>query len=443
MSVAVEKTHATAAGRMPPGAAAVGGSGNLMRWAIRALVLLAVVATGWIVAHAREPAACFRRAIAALHMQDATGVDLERMQYELLRLDHVAEFEAHANLLKAKLLLAEGRHTAALDKLSIADSEQETQPYALVLAGECLYKSGRFAEAGSAWVEALKLDPNNVGACRWLGVAYFELGATEAAIHYLKEVGRLDPNDPRPFRVIGLIWADVDEFESAAEAYRESLRRGPSQPDADEVRFELIQALNELHQDREALKVLEDCPADIDTLAMRAACLYNLGQVDDAAKLLDQAISSDPNHFKALTIRAKIALDRSDPQLAARLSERAERISPKSREALNLLMASYLRLGERDKAKEKEALLQEVNRLYEDYHKLVSGASSEPADAVVRYRAGMMAAKLDLRDAAKWWLRACIYLDPDNVDAARALKDLDAPWHRASQAMGKSALPVP
>src|SRR5581483_454840 len=182
---------------------------------------------------------------------------LERIKYELAHLQGRLDYEPQASLLRGKLLLAAKRYELALDELSIADSDPETQVQAQVMAGEALFAMHRFYDAGAAWTRALQLDPNNLDACRWLGVAYFELGAVEVAIGYLHRVAERAPSDPRPHRVIGLIYTGVDEFGPAAEAYREALRRGPDHPQAEEVRVELARALNEYHQDAEALSVLE------------------------------------------------------------------------------------------------------------------------------------------------------------------------------------------
>ncbi|HQU45926.1 MAG TPA: tetratricopeptide repeat protein, partial [Pirellulales bacterium] len=224
--------------------------------------------------------------------------------------------------MKAELLVARERYTAALDALAIADTNPDTRLRALVLAGEALYRSGRFLEAGGAWMQVLEADPQNVDAYRWLGVAYFELGTVKEAVHYLETAAQLAPSDPRPHRVIGLIWRKLDEFATAAEAYRESLRRSPDGYQADDARYELAEVLNHLHRDSEALAVLRQCHPTADVLSLRAACLYGLGQTVEAAQLLDRDIKENPDHLKALLVRAKIALDRAEPQLADGLLQR-------------------------------------------------------------------------------------------------------------------------
>ncbi|HVX16194.1 MAG TPA: tetratricopeptide repeat protein [Pirellulales bacterium] len=366
----------------------------------------------------------YRRAVAAIDRADINTSTLDQMQYELLYLGNGVDVEPQRGLLRAKLLIAENRYMAALEQLSIAESTDETRVRALVLAGEALYRDGRFREAGAAWVRATQLDPQNVNAYRWLGVAYYELGTVDAAMHYLQEVAKLVPTDPRPHRVMGVIWRDLDEFHNSAEAYRESLERDSTSSLSDEVRFEYAQVLSSSQEHAKALEAIRQLPSTADVLALRATCLYGLGQLDEAARLLDQVIEEQPEHFPALVSRTKIALERSEHDLATKLSRRAGELKPKSPETLNLLIATYLREGNREKAKQCEQELLDVSNRLDAYHDLVSRASADPSDDDLRFRAGTLAAELGMKEAATWWLRAAVFLDPNNEAARRALDRL-------------------
>ncbi|HET6884391.1 MAG TPA: tetratricopeptide repeat protein [Pirellulales bacterium] len=307
----------------------------------------------------------------------------------------------------------------------------ETRIQARILAGEALYRSGRFMEAGGVWTRVLADEPENIDALRWLGVAHYEVGALPHAENYLRKVALLDANDPRPLRVIGLLYRDVEEHGNAVEAYRESLRRDPEQPEIAAVRFEMADSLHQLHQDREALELLESCDASADVFTVRAACLMNLARTDEATRMLDEAILQDPHHAGALAMRGRIALEKGDAIAAERFLRRAKRISPQSIDVLHSLIATYLRLGEPAKAKAAQQELKNAETTWDEYHKLVNRAADDAADAHVRFELGLYASRLGLNDTAKWWLRAAVYLDPKSEEAAAALKKLNHPYEQA------------
>jgi tetratricopeptide (TPR) repeat protein len=406
---------------------------------LRPLVVAAFLtaAFGWSV-HYRLPASCYGRAIEAMDSMDGRLACLEQLQYELLALGSSMRFEPQASLLRAKLLLAQDHCDKALEELKIADSDDETRLRALVLAGEGLYKTGRFRDAGAAWTLVIQRDRENIDAHRWLGVAYYELGTVDAAIHYLSEVARLDPSDARPHRVIGVIWRDLDEYHSAAEAFRQSLARDSTSPLADQVRFDLAQVLNNSQGHVEALKVLTQLAPTCEVRTLRAACWHGLGELDRAAATLDEVLDEAPDLFPALTTRAKIALEKSQPLLAARLAQRAGEIKPRSPEALNLLIATHLRQGDREGAKQCEQLLQKVTDQLDEYHRMVSKVANDPTDVELRSKAGVLAAELGMNEAAKWWLRAALLLEPEN----RAARDALASMNDDLEPAGRLSVPL-
>src|SRR5215469_2513743 len=151
-----------------------------------------------------SPQAHCRRAMAAV---ETNG--FETITYELLWLKRNPRFEAQASLLSGTLLLAEGELQTAPRVLAVAAAHPDTQVRAAVLLGECLYKSGKFQEAGEVWTRALELDPDNADAHRWLAGVYFDLRAVRESLVYLRRLAELDPRDPRPLKLIGRL---CDEF---------------------------------------------------------------------------------------------------------------------------------------------------------------------------------------------------------------------------------------
>ncbi len=387
-----------------------------------ALGLLAV----WLaVMSVYRPAACIGRALAALGAND-----IERLQYETIGMPDSGEFQYLANLFRGRLLLAGGHPDLALDELEIALRDPDIRIRAMVLRGECLYWMGRFSEAGKTWTQVVQLAPDNVDAHRWLGVAYYELGASRDAIYFLDKAAGMAPSDPRPHRTIGLIRRDEDPSD-AIKAYQESLRRQPDQSDRNQILFELADAHHRLRQYPEALAVLRECPLSADVLTLRADCEMGLSHTDEALALLEQALAADPDQITALVLEAKIMIERGKMPTARRLLEHAAELAPKDGEIRFQLAIVYRRLDELDKAAEQRRLFDQLRTLRADYDALAEKARSDPRDEPVRRSLGMLAIDLEMPAAAKTWLRSALYLDPNDTAAMQALLRLLADEQRA------------
>lgn len=386
-----------------------------LRWFI-GLVLLAA----WsLLLYNRRPAACFARATAAMDRGSAEGI-----QYSMLPLLRNPAYEAHVSLLQGKLLAIERRWEGVPDAVELAFQHSETEGRALVMKGEALYWMGELREAGDTWTKLLELDPDNVDAHRWLGVAYYDLGVTPQAIDHLESAAKLAPDDPRPHRMIGIAWQDVSRPAPAAVAYRESLRRDPHHEDSDDTRFRLGECLHLMRKDAEGLKWLNECPPLTPVLLVRAQCEFGLGHEAKAAKLLEQVLAAEPEQASALILAAEMALRRQDAVLAADYLERAARAAPANVAVHYQLGAVYRRLGREDDAAHEKERMDDLKRQADEYQSLTIAAAKAPSDVEVRCRLGDLAQRLDLPHFAKTWFRSALYLDPVNEEANRGLTEL-------------------
>lgn len=381
-------------------------------------IICVVVCGGWARARALRPEARRHSALDALKVRN-----LERLQYELLSLADAPELQPYNALLKATLLISASQFAAALEHLEVATAREETELRALVLAGEALYGMRRTIEAGEMWTRVVEAAPDDLDANRWLGIAYFDLGAGREAFHYLEKAASLAPGDGWPHRMMGLLSRKLGNLEAAAEAYQESLRRDPRQADVDSIRLELAETLSELGRSEQALATLEQCPDSADVLSLRAACVYRQGEVDKASALLDEALARDDYHVRSLALRGNLLLLRKQPQEAAECLERAVRIAPRDLEVQNNLLKAYQTIGH-PRAEPLKKILLETTRLEETYGKLVTQAILDPRDAAVRAQLGSLAVRLEQIELAKSWFRAALALEPGNQAIARALLDV-------------------
>ncbi len=379
----------------------------------------------------------YQRALAALDTEQ-----FEDAAYELPHLRGRTNYEAQASLLSGTLLAAGGEYEAAMKDASVALTSPETEVRSIVLFGECLYKCEQFVDAGEMWTKALELDRDNVDALRWLGVAYYELGAIREAAYYLRRAAELRPDDPGPHRLIGQMCAERGDLATAENAYQEALRRAPRREDNDEVRFGLAAVLNRLRRPREALDLLAQSTQEANVLGLEADCEYRLGRGEKAWSLLEQALRLDPELFPALELKGRILIERQDFAAAAKGLERAVELSPKDSSALYDLALCYQRLGDADMANQLRKRTDDLRRLQMQYDELNLRAANDPRDARIRYRLAFVAADLDLTSQAGMWIRAALSLDPHNAEIRAAYRRLRSPYEadRLARQSGSSRL---
>lgn len=385
-----------------------------------------------------SPERRFRRAIAALD----TG-QLENAVYELPYLRGHAACEARASLLSGSLSAARGDYQAAMKDASVALTDPETEVRGIVLFGECLYQCEQFVDAGEMWAKALELDRDNVDALRWLGIAYYELGAVREATYYLRRAAELRPDDPGPHRLIGQMGARRGDLTMAENAYQEALRRAPRREDNDEVRFGLAAVLLRLRRPQEALDLLAHCIQEANVLGLEADCEYSLGHGEKARLLLEQALRLDPDLFRALELKGRNLLERQDFAAAAKALERAVELSPKESSALYDLALCYQRLGDAEKANQLRKRTDDLRRLQMQYDELALQAANDPRDAPVRYRLALVAADLGLNSEASMWIRAALGLDPHNAKIQAAYRRLRSPYQADLSARESAFLTSP
>ncbi len=333
----------------------------------------------------------------------------------------------HAHLLRGELLFRQEQYDLALMEINALtdqfwEEHEEFRPETAAIAGQCLLRMRLPRQAArplsyvvDMWPESLDPHRGLIDAHRGLFVIYYDQGALLPALHHLQEWARLEPADGRPWRTMGYISKDVTEANpEAVDYYQEALRRDLSPRAAEEVHMELGEVLVKQSKYQEALENLEQVRAIPKVLALRAECLWSLGQTDRAKALLDQALTrvrAEPEALEALRLSGRFHLDEAnqDPakiQEAARLLERALLINPHDFICRHLLSDAYEKLGRPADAAEQRRLVAQTQADLQELRKLNETAVKEPWDADVRKRLEKVCLKLDLKQLAEMWHRA-------------------------------------
>jgi tetratricopeptide (TPR) repeat protein len=396
------------------------------RWLV-VLTLFAATLGAAEFTYFRHEARHYRRALEALAHDDFDGA-----RYELLRLEALPEYEEHASLIKGILLLEEQKPNDALDEFALAAEHPDTRALALTLAGRTLHFQHRFHEAEHTLLAAIQADPKQAEAHRWLGVAYYDVGAMAQADSHLRRAADLAPLDPRPHRVLGTIYLGFDDVQAAIQNFQEALRRDAACPrqlkphDRREMLLELAECQAKQSRHADALATLQDVADSADVLAQRAESHWAIGQKQEAEICLEQALRIDSEHLPSLLANGRFMLESNEPASALDILRCAVEGHPQDETSHYLLSQTYHILGQEESARRHADLAAEIHGLSVEFAALNRRAMDEPKQPDICFQLGLMAERLDMLEVAASWYRATLILNPRHAGAQGRLFTLPA-----------------
>ena len=175
--------------------------------------------------------------------------------------------------------------------------------------GNVLYNRKKFAEAMIQFRRALELNPVYGDATIRLGNVYRELGDYESALKYYDEAQKIDPKDATPLFNRALIYQRIGEQIAQSGA------------DAERAR-DLLTKARDIY-DR-CLKIKDD---NIKVLNNLGTVHYSLGNLAEARKYFERAISVIPEHISARMNLAALCEELRDWDCAIEQYESLVRIS--------------------------------------------------------------------------------------------------------------------
>ena len=215
---------------------------------------------------------------------------------------------------------------------------------------------GRLVEAENAYLEVLRLAPDEVEALDGLGALAYQTGRVEMAASMFARLVAIRPDTAASHVNLAETLRLLRRYGEAAQSVRKALRLNSTRPDAWNISG--LIAFNQERYDeaesafREAIRLKPDY---VDALTNLGSTFKALGRLVDAADILRKALRIQPDHVAALTNLGQILVDFGDPsQLdeAESLCRHAVARAPRLPQALNG-MGSVLRLqGRLDEAME-------------------------------------------------------------------------------------------
>jgi tetratricopeptide (TPR) repeat protein len=213
--------------------------------------------------------------------------------------------------------------------------------------------------------------------------------------------------------------------EGAEADYRRVLEL---QPDNRDAQLGLAEVLTETQRYKEAadlFKRLHEGRKDDPLPALGLArCRFNLGEIEEAEKLLDALLDRRQKPGDALLAeRARIALALGQPEKGEALSRKALAANPHNQLAAYQLAIALSQLGKTREAKEQTDRNKRTEKAVERLGELLPQVVKSPEDAKPRYEVGVVFAHLGQDDEAVRWWKGAVREKPDYAPAHRALAD--------------------
>ena len=322
-----------------------------------------------------------------------------------------------AKLLLGVSLIAQGRDQTPQENADILDLFGQVYPLEcstrdLLIATAFLLVSNRPAAADELVTAALnqgdqgELRPEVLR--RAVNVRYY-VGRDDDVLAHCRELTGLDPQDTYPLRVMASIYENQVKWDQLIDVDRKLMALAP--PDAENIRHRLVETLITTGRADEARKQFETLSANAPELPAsspltEARLLHVEGKIDEALVILQQVLAASPNDPKALLLKGRIELARSQPDDAIQALTRLIQIDPTANEAHYLLGQAYARAGDAEKAKHHLAEHRRVLDLRVKLYELERQANRNPADVDVRLEITELYAELGWPEKVQFWQQA-------------------------------------
>jgi tetratricopeptide (TPR) repeat protein len=226
---------------------------------------------------------------------------------------------------------------------TILAQDQDSQLVAHFRAGQQAAAAHQFDRAIAEFRAVLKLDPTVVQARANLGLMYYSTGKYDAAASELLKVTR-DTPDLLPGQLfLGLSLLNLGKPEQAVASLQKALHLDPNNTEGRRAILECYLQSNNYQQATEQIRLLEQQPADEETLYTIARAYLEMGR-----SLTSRFARQYPSSAWAHRLAGDLASDRSDWREAVDSYRQALAIDPQMNELHSPLAKALRALGQPD-----------------------------------------------------------------------------------------------
>ncbi len=201
------------------------------------------------------------------------------------------------------------------------------EPYAE--RGQLLFEQGRYAQALTAFQQALAQDPDDVQALYWVGHTLHQLQRYPEALTVTNDLLGREPDEPYYLNLKAMCLSALGRLAEALQAAQEAVRFEPS--DA-ELWYTLASTQFFRSDYKRALDSAEEGlridPDDIDCRNLRNQCLPKLGRADEVAAGVADTLTAHPNNAVVHATAGSALLEAGDHRQARTHFAEALRLDP-------------------------------------------------------------------------------------------------------------------
>lgn len=243
----------------------------------------------------------------------------------------------------------------------ISDSPELTNVRARVQTarGEILNAQGHFAEAETAFRQALAFNPDGIRAEAGLAQIYFAGGKLKEAAASADKVIRAGDKRAVNYLVLGAALAGLQKYPEAIASLNEALRAEPQNTAALSYRAEAHIARKNFEQavtDLQAIIAIEKKTA---ILLRLAQVFMQMSKNDEAVRIAQEIIEREPGNTAAQNLLTAASVDSADERKAIEQLEKLTEAEPK-RADLRAQLADRFLITQPDKALEHYRMAAEL-----------------------------------------------------------------------------------
>lgn len=200
-----------------------------------------------------------------------------------------------------------------------------------ILQAQVLFQQHRYHEAEQPLRQALLEDPHNAQAHALLAVSLAEQKRLPEALAEAQQAIQLEPDNGDAHHVLAIVSLAAERAKDARAAAQEAIRLRP-----DEARY--FATLSQIYlQERNWKSALEAAeagrqldPDNLNCINLQAMALVKLGRRDEAARVIETALSKDPENAVTHANLGWALLHHNQPQVAMLHFREALRLKPEN-----------------------------------------------------------------------------------------------------------------
>lgn len=232
-----------------------------------------------------------------------------------------------------------------------------------------LHQNGRTAEAQSAYLEVLNIEPRHFDSLHLLGVIAYQSDMLESGVKLISEAIGINPAAAAPHNNLGNALLKSGKFEEAVACYDRAISRNPEYANAYNNRGNALKELSRLEEGlRSCNRAIELKPDYANAYNNRGNIERALGVPAKALRSYEKALTLTPNDAD-IYVNMGIALsDLKLEEAALDCNEKAIALNPRSAEAFNNRGKTLKDLRRLDDAIESLQIALELKPNFVDAH---------------------------------------------------------------------------